>query len=297
MTIDRVNGRLWITERDGDRIARFDLATELWQEYDLPAAGGAREPWGLALDAAGNVWFAETAADQIGKLDPATGMVTEYGGLAAGSRPWGVAVSNGVVWFTERAAAQIGRLDPASGQVLEYALPSTGAYPGGIAVYGDYVWFAETGVDLLGMFQISKEVFREFHTTLPYEEPLLAPEDVTVISGGNPWLTNTGGNGIALFRFSTLQSFYTLEVPTPNSEPYGIAADGTKAIWFTERVGNKVGRYGPQDVIVEYALPTPGSQPTDVVADGEGCAWYAAPGSDRIGRICPEYTYLPLVLR
>jgi streptogramin lyase len=295
LAIDRANGRLWVSERDGDRIARFDLATAIWQEeYDLPVGS---EPWGLALDAAGNVWFAETGVDQIGKLDPASGGVTEYSGLAAGSEPWGVALDAvGNVWFTERAAAQIGKLDPASGIVTEYGLPP-GSYPGGIAVYGDYVWFTETGTNLLGMFQISKEVFREFHTTPPYEEPLIVPEDVTVISGGNPWLTNTGGNGIALFRFSTLQSFYTLEAPTPNSEPYGIAVGGTKSIWFTERAGNKVGRYGPQAVVVEYALPTPGSEPTDVVVDGEGCAWYAAPGSDRIGRICPAYTYLPLVLR
>lgn len=293
LAIDLANGRLWITERDGNRIARFDLATQSWQEYGGLADGS--QPWGVALDAAGNVWFAETAADQIGKLDPATGIVTEYG-LAEGAEPWGVAVSNGVVWFTERGAGKIARLDPASGQVEEWAL-SAGAYPGGIAVSGDYVWFAETGANKLGMFQISKKVIREFYTIPPYEEPLIAPEDVVVNSGGNPWLTNTGGNGIALFRFSTLQSFYTLPAPTPDSEPYGIAVGGTTSVWFTERAGNKVARFGPQNAVVEYKLPTPGSGPTDIVVDGDGCAWYAAPGSDRIGRVCPTYTYLPLIRR
>jgi virginiamycin B lyase len=298
LAIDRANGRLWVTERDGNRIARFDLATETWQEYDLSTAGGAREPWGLALDTAGNVWFAETAVDQIGKLDAASGIVTEYGPLAAGSQPWGVALdAAGNVWFTERAGDQIGKLDPATGIPTEYGVLPPGSHPGGIAAYGDYVWFAETGTNLLGMFQISKEVLREFHTMPPYEEPLIAPEDVTVISGGNPWLTNTGGNGIALFRFSTTQNFHTIGVPTADSEPYGITTGGTNSIWFTERAGNKIGRYGPQDAVIEYSLPTPGSQPTDVVVDGQGCAWYAAPGSNRIGRVCRTYTYLPLVSR
>lgn len=294
LALDPASGVLWVTERDGNRIARFDPATESWQEYDLPTADS--QPWGLALDAAGDVWFAETAANQIGKMEAASGTITEYGELTAGSQPWGVAVSDGVVWFTQRAADQIGRLEIASGQIVEYSVPSAGAYPGGIAVYDDNVWFAETGVDQLGRFQISKQLFYEFQTT-PWEDPLLGPEDVTVIPPGNPWLSNTGGNGITIFRFSTLQNFGTIQVPTPASEPYGITIGGPRSIWFTERAGNKVGRYGPQESIIEYALPMPGSQPTDIVVDGEGCAWYAAPGTNRIGRVCPRFIHLPLVLR
>jgi virginiamycin B lyase len=122
-----------------------------------------------------------------------------------------------------------------------------------------------------------------------------------VIPPGNPWLSNTGGNGITLFRFSTLQNFNTIEAPTPGSEPYGITTGGPDSIWFTERASNRVGRYGPQDYVVEYLLPTPDSQPTDIVVDGEGCAWVAAPGASRIVRLCfqaGDYSaYLPLVLR
>jgi streptogramin lyase len=298
LALDEVNQLLWVTERDGGRIARFDLDTQGWQEYNLDAGS---QPWGLALDAAGNVWFAESGTDRIGKLEIASGTITEYEGLAAGSQPWGVAMGDdGLVWFTERAGGQLGRLDPVDGKVVEVELPWSGARPGGIAVYGDNVWFAGTGGDLLGRFQISKGEISEKHTT-PWEEPLLAPEDVTVIPPGNPWLSNTGGNGITLFRFSTLQNFNTIEAPTPGSEPYGITTGGPDSIWFTERASNRVGRYGPQDYVVEYLLPTPDSQPTDIVVDGEGCAWVAAPGASRIVRLCfqaGDYSaYLPLVLR
>lgn len=119
-------------------------------------------------------------------------------------------------------------------------------------------------------------------------------------SSENPWLTNTSGNGITLFSFSTVQRFSTFGVYTPDSEPYGITT-GLGSVWFTERAGNKIGRYGPMDQMHEYALPTPGSQPTDIVLDGAGCAWYAAPGTNRIGRLCFKeadyFAYLPLVLR
>ena len=304
LALDVASQVVWVTERDGDRIGRFDIVSESWQEYDLPDGS---QPWGLALDGTGNLWFAQTAADQIGKLETTSGTITEYGGLAPGSQPWGVAVSNGVVWFTERAAGQIGRLDPASGEVVEYSLPLASAYPGGIVAYDGYsdgkerVWFTEAGANCLGLFEVPAELIREFCFTLPGDEPLLNPEDVAVIlPSGNPWLSNTGSNGITIFRFSTVQNFNTIGVYTPDSEPYGITT-AFGAVWFTERAGNKIGRYGPTDQMYEYALPTPGSQPTDIVVDATGCAWYAAPGTDRIGRLCFKeadyFVYLPLVLR
>ena len=88
---------------------------------------------------------------------------------------------------------------------------------------------------------------------------------------------------------------------TPDSEPYGITLQGSDVVWFTERAGNRVGRYQVStDRLIEYALPTPGSQPTDIAVDGAGCAWYTASAADRLGRLCPSAmgaTYLPLVLR
>ncbi|MEJ2212453.1 MAG: hypothetical protein P8129_25995, partial [Anaerolineae bacterium] len=151
LAIDLTRGRLWVTERDGNRIARFDLATETWQEYDLSTAGGAREPWGLALDTAGNVWFAETAVDQIGKLDAASGIVTEYGPLAAGSQPWGVALdAAGNVWFTERAGNKIGRYGPQDA-VIEYSLPTPGSQPTDVVVDGQgCAWYAAPGSNRIG---------------------------------------------------------------------------------------------------------------------------------------------------
>ena len=35
-------GGVWITERDGDKIARFDPQTQTWDEYDVPNRTGLR---------------------------------------------------------------------------------------------------------------------------------------------------------------------------------------------------------------------------------------------------------------
>jgi streptogramin lyase len=302
LALDETRGFLWVTERDGDRIARLDVAAEPpeWQEYPLAPDS---QPWGLALDAAGVVWFAESGADKIGKLGVSDTLI-EYEGLTAGSQPWGVALDgDGLVWFTERAAGQIGRLEPASGEVVEYALPAGDtALPGGIAVHGDYVWLAETGAGQLGRFRISKQEVYENAPSDPWEGTLINPADVAVNSIGNPWLTNTGGDGISQFRFSTAQLFWPILVRTKASEPYGITVSGSSgAIWFTERAGNRVGRHDPPESVVEYRLPTPGSQPTDIVVDGDGCVWVAAPGANQVLHLCFQpgdyFTYMPLVLR
>ena len=94
VALDPVRQVLWVTERDGNNLACFDLHSEDWcstPEYAIPTPDS--QPWGLAIDGAGNVWFAESAADKIGRLDAATGAISEPVTLTQGSQPWGVAIS------------------------------------------------------------------------------------------------------------------------------------------------------------------------------------------------------------
>ncbi|MBN1659273.1 MAG: hypothetical protein JXA93_12775 [Anaerolineae bacterium] len=301
LILDPQSGLIWATERDGNKLARLDPTTGEWTEWQIPTPGS--QPWGLARDDAGNIWFAESSAGQIGQWVAATGEIVEYPLPDAGSQPWGVDVGGGAVWFTERATSRLGRLDLVTGEIEEYALLSEHAAPGGVAFIvdpltrRDMVWLAETGADKLGQYDVPAGIMREFTTTLPQEFPrLVAPQDIALTSGGNPWLTSSGSGAISLFLYSTLQRFVSYPVPTPEGEPYGIDVYGSSAVWFTERAGNRLGRFGREGRVAEYPLPVPGSQPTDVVAESNDCAWYAAPGANRVGHFCRVLTYLPLVL-
>ncbi|MFN2291968.1 MAG: hypothetical protein ACK2UC_12315 [Anaerolineae bacterium] len=296
---------IWVSERDGNKTARFDPRAEPpiepWTEHVIPTDDS--QPWGLAVDANGDVWFTESAVDKIGKLDAGTGVFTEYGGLTSHSQPWGIVTGGGAVWFTERAGDRIGRLDPLTGAITEYDL-DVGAQPGGIDFWSGgygYLWFAETGLGKLGWARLSTEGAIEYLSSYsPIDATsLLAPEDVALNSLGNPWVTGRQSNNLSTFYYSTLSGWYHVPVHTPDSEPFGVAVDGTSPIWFTERAGNKLAQYRSGGLF-EYSLPTPGSLPTDVVVDASGCAWYAAPGSNRIGRLCNpihHFSYLPLILR
>jgi virginiamycin B lyase len=297
---------LWITERDGGKIACFDLQLENWCTTDEYALAPNSQPWGLAVDGDGNLWFAETAADKVGRLDVASGTVSEPVTLIAGSQPWDVAISgvgaSTIVWFTEKEGNRIGKFVPVTGVMTEVTLPTPVAQPGGIDAQGAYVWFTETAANRLGRLRItdSPDV-----TEIPIPTPNSAPHNVVLAPGGNPWLTEGEGNKIALFSVGTLSRFTEIPVFTADSEPYGIAMETdsgvVRAVWFTERNGNRLGRFtGEHSFPREYLLPTPNSRPTDIVVDGEGCAWYTSPDANRIGRFCPPpdtYTFLPLILR
>jgi virginiamycin B lyase len=288
---------LWVSERDGNKIARFDpqAGTDPWDEYSIPSLGS--EPWGLAVDGSGNVWFAETAANRIGKLEVASGVISEYTIPTANSQPWEVAIGgDGTVWFTEKAGNKIGSLAPSTRAVTEYTLPTDGAEPAGIAIQGIYVWFTESAAHQIGRLKTLDGTIYEFQP----DTPASAPQDIVISPGGNPWFTERAADQLSLFRISTLGLFIEIPVHTPSSEPYGIAMEGDAAVWFTERSADRLGRYTGGVPPDEFSLPTPNSQPTSIVVDGDGCAWYAAPAMNRIGRLCPSLqhlVYLPLVVR
>lgn len=301
LALEAGGGAVWVTERDGNRLGRFDVAAEEWTEYTIPTAGS--QPWGLALDGAGGLWFAESAGNKIGRLDLASGTIDEYPVPTQDSEPWEVAMAAGYVWFTERAGNKIGGLDPASGVITEHLLKSTNPRPSGLSAaaisypWGDlwYLWFAQPGANLLGFMRLDDNFIGEV------APPTLnsALQDVAW-DGLFPWITERATNKLAAYYFGTALGWREIPVSTPDSEPYGITLQGSDVVWFTERAGNRLGRYQVSTgVLVEYGLPTPGGQPTDVAVDADGCAWYAAAGANRIGRLCPwalDQTYLPLVL-
>jgi len=58
----------------------------------------------------------------------------------------------------------------------------------------------------------------------------------------------------------------TYTVPTTDSQPLNVTiSDGY--VWFTEQVGNNIGRLNPTTgQVTEFAVPTPGSGPADIAA-------------------------------
>lgn len=62
-------GDLWVTEWFAGRLARFDTATESWDEWDLP---GEAMPYAVWVDERDHVWVTDFTADALVRFDPAT---------------------------------------------------------------------------------------------------------------------------------------------------------------------------------------------------------------------------------
>jgi virginiamycin B lyase len=57
-------------------------------------------------------------------------------------------------------------------------------------------------------------------------------------------------------------------------------------MWFTELLGNRIGRIQRDGTLVEYDIPTPGSRPIALAADPAGDAlWFTEEATNRLGRI------------
>jgi streptogramin lyase len=298
-------GRVWITERDANKIACLEPDSVEWTEYPIPTASS--QPWDLALDSSGFLWFTETAGNRIGKLDPNSGAISETPIPTTNSQPWDLTVGvDGTVWFTERAGNKLGKLTPATGIVAEYALPEPSAEPVGIGVNGSRIWYTEMARNRLALFNADNGQFAFLD-----RPPGSSPQEVAMTSVGNIWWAEPGGNRIVQFAAATTGSMLPVEAPSANSEPFGIALQGNQAVWFTERAGNRLARttafcrrFDPANpykcisfAVLEISLPTPSRTPTGLAIDSAGCAWYTAPAVNRIGRQCLHHAYLPMALR
>jgi streptogramin lyase len=218
---------------------------------------GVGNPWGTAIDGAGNVWFAESGCDfaptcaantppgQIGRVDSASGAVTYYAlpGIP-GNQPIFVAFDgSGQLWFTTPNNSMIGEFSPSTGRFIGQWPVTAGSGPWDLTVADGKIWYTEHLASAVGMFDPDTHAHLDFQT------------------------------------------------PSANSNPYGITASG-ELIWFTENNSN-VDRVAvldttEPDVISEYPIVRPLSgTPHMIVVDASGRPWWTEGFSNTIATLDP----------
>jgi streptogramin lyase len=218
---------------------------------------GVGQPWGIALDRAGDIWFAEPGCD----FESTCG---------AGSRP-----------------GQIGELELPSHRVALYTLPKIrGNQP--IFVAFDQrgnLWFTTPDNDKIGEFDPVKRRFvGQWSVTAES-----APWDL-VFAEGRIWYTEYLGSAVGRFDPAT-HVHRDFPTPSADSEPYGIAAGGG-LVWFTENESS-VDRVAVldtlgHDAITEYpvVLPTSGTPHMITIGPG-GHPWWTEGFSGTIATLDP----------
>ena len=79
------------------------------------------------------------------------------------------------------------------------------------------------------------------------------------------------------------------EFPVPSGGyPRQITTGPDGNLWFTEYVGNKIGRITPAGVITEFPVPTLGGWLQGITAGSDGNLWFTEIDANKIGRITIE---------
>jgi virginiamycin B lyase len=93
-------------------------------------------------------------------------------------------------------------------------------------------------------------------------------------------------------KYGEVESFPISKVNDPKaivgSVPIYIKADSQGNMWFTELVGNAIGRIAPNGTVQEFKIRTLNSRPIMIVEGPNGNMWFTEEAGNKVGRITPD---------
>lgn len=269
------DGNIYIAVMHGNRIARFDTATENFTEWELPA--GAR-PHGLVVDEAGIVWYTGNGNGTIGRLDPKNGKVTAYK-VPGGGDPHTIVIdAKGILWFTIQNGQRVGRLDRASGKIDEFPMAGN---PYGLAIDRDgLVWVCRLAGDALGWIDPASGRIGEVSTG---EGSL--PRRIATAPDGSLWVAYYGNGKLARLDPKAKRIVKTWSLPDPGGvRAYAVTADAAGRIWVNGIDTDTVSVFDPARE--EFRVITLASKNIGIrkaIVDAQGAYWYMGSHNGRLG--------------
>lgn len=215
---------------------------------EFPVPTAASALGGIVAGSDGAVWFAENAGNKIGRI-ASDGTITEFPVPTSASGPTGIVSGPlGDLYFTEISTNKIGQITPA-GAITEFTIPTAGSNPFGIDVGtgGNDLVFAESSGNKIGRLVITAGV------------------------GGGP---STG-------------AFSEFAIPTAATNPVQVVAGLDGNLYFTELLGNNIGRITPDGTVTEYPVPTAASRPLGLayVPGPNATLLFTERSASQIGRV------------
>ncbi len=165
-----INGYMWFTEYEGNRIGTFDTATNTFTEYTIPTS--ASEPTAIALGSDNGLWFTESNGGKIGRIDETSFAITETA-LTGGTSTVPFDATLGPdqnIWFTLEGSDQVGVITPSFGVTL-YTVPTANAKPYAIISAENELWFTEENAGQIASISPSSGQFNQSVTLTACPHP------------------------------------------------------------------------------------------------------------------------------
>lgn len=285
---------LWFALKDDEFVGgkRFTLLMDYLSKNFGPQ--GAVDPRVL------EPWVAPGSAPHPNRNLPKTlltgvsakSMTMEFS-LPAGSTPDHIAIdSRGIAWVGEGYAGMLGRFDPKSFTYTRIALPpgkGAKSQPTAVAVdVQDEIWVADDGPNARILKYIPNSGGFDSYPIPEYRWPVpdVGPARISTLRvfNGNVW-----GSRLTAQRILKLDpvSRKIAEYPLPRgSSPFGLAAKGDDAVWYSAEVGNVVVKLNPMTgELTPHDVPAEKSDLRELSIDAGGNLWVAATEVGKLIRI------------
>jgi virginiamycin B lyase len=100
------DGRLWASEWEGGRLARYDPTTGTWAEWPMPG-GAASQGYAIYVDAADIVWITDFGTDSLVRFDPVTQQFQSFRFPTPGAAVRQIVGDENGIWGAESATEKI----------------------------------------------------------------------------------------------------------------------------------------------------------------------------------------------
>ena len=251
-------------------------------EYDFAGSKGLG-PWSAVEDKDGMFWIPYYGrGNEVVRLNPKSAELTRFPlpfVETAGIHSV-IPAPDGTVWFTEVALGGIAHLNPLTKEITEYRdKTSTGRPIGKHTVRVDESGNVWTSGGPISRFNLTTKEFTHFDTPGTYGN--------VVGKNGDQWFTVFINDGpiVRISKTGELSKFY----PPTKGKPQRLQVDSDGMVWFSERVGGKIGRFDPEtETFKEFQLPGPSPSPYALGIDRNHMVWYASHEQDTLGRLNPN---------
>jgi len=255
------DGSIWTTLALGNRLGRFDPATERWKIYRLDEG---YYPHTLRFDHQGRIWFSMAVSNHLGRFDPATGQFTAVRLPAASfSQAVTLRLLPTFLWLSRHVD-----LGEAAAEGGGGALPVP--YGVDVAPNGD-VWFSQLNEHRIG---------RVDPVTLKVEmidTPFSAPRRLRFDREGGLWIPGFSSSVVA--RFDTVScTFQTWPLPIEprgTETPYALHVDPhSDIVWICGTNSDSLIRFDPHKAHFDvYPLPSHVTYTREIDFDAQGRVW------------------------
>jgi streptogramin lyase len=170
-------GNAWVGRHDWNSIAKFDVKTEKFIDFNLPS--GSKSDF-VSVGGDGKIWVKDSSSNSVDRVDPVTGESTRFDGFPAqmmakdysGPRHhiYGItADAKGNVYEADIDGGDLFRVDGATGKASMYAIPTKDAGPRRMHMGEDgRLWIGEYYGKTIGMFDPKEEKFQEWKIPVPW---------------------------------------------------------------------------------------------------------------------------------